>query len=199
MIDAKQFNLLPCVEKKSWLSAKRALIIIVAYLLLLLLATGFLSMSERASNKAVQNTQQAVEHITKQLQQYIGDKRHLSAVLPGPMVLDAEGFYKEFNALSELDVPDLWLTQVVIDRSNRFIKITGEMTSSDQLNQLLDFLSRNKIFHHYHFKGIEVSEEFLPHIPRSKIKQASDLQVPQIYHFVVQTTEIKKNSKWRGH
>lgn len=194
MMDAKQFNLLSYVQKKSWFGAKLSLLIVVIYLLVLILLTIVLTQSKREINQEVVSVKQNTTQLAQQFQQYIGKDRQLVAVSPSPVELDSEGFYKEFQALSTLDIPNLWLTQIIIDRGQRFIKITGDMASTDKLNQLLKFLGANKVFKEYYFQGIEVSEDFLPPIPKSMRKQADELEVPKIYHFVVQTTEIKKNS-----
>lgn len=193
-MDAKQFNLLSYVQKKSWFGAKLSLLIVVIYLLVLILLTIVLTQSKREINQEVVSVKQNTTQLAQQFQQYIGKDRQLVAVSPSPVELDSEGFYKEFQALSTLDIPNLWLTQIIIDRGQRFIKITGDMASTDKLNQLLKFLGANKVFKEYYFQGIEVSEDFLPPIPKSMRKQADELEVPKIYHFVVQTTEIKKNS-----
>lgn len=195
MIDARQFNLLPHVEKKRWLTAKISLFVILIYAMALfavyLLARLDHAEIDRKISAAENNTTQAVA----QLKQYLSTKGQLAAVLPSSVVLDSQGFYKEFNALSKIKISGLWLTRVIIDRDTHYVKITGDMTSTGKLNQLLDFLGKNTEFKQYHFKGIEVSEEFLPNIQKAARKKAEELKIPKIYRFTVQTTAIKSNSK----
>ena len=194
MIDAKQFNLLSHVEKKSWLSAKMSLSIVIIYALLLIFLYVTMVVSTHEVNQKIITAKDKSAQSVLQLEQYLTEKGELAAVLPSLVVLDSQGFYKEFKALSDLNISGLWLTRIIIDRDKHYVKITGDMTSTDKLNQLLNFLGENEMFKEYHFKGIEVSEEFLPKITKSLRKQASELKIPKIYHFVVQTTSIKKKN-----
>jgi hypothetical protein len=193
MSTTKSFNLLPYVHQKMLLTARSALIIVFIFIFVLLMIYGFEARQYSKLDDQVVLLDKSIRESTQSLQQYLlaQHKGGLVAVLPDSLSRESSGFYDEFQALSDIKIENLWLTQVTINRSQPLVRFKGEMTTADKFQQFSLFLSQNAIFRDTDFKGVQVEKSNLPTVSSASGKK---MQAPKLFNFIAETRPIKRHA-----
>ena len=195
MSNAASFDLLKFVERRPTLSAGKILSIVI--LCAVVMMGYFLFQTERFRHGTEESSkiELTINQLTQTLQPLLqqGASNPLIGVLLSGSPQSEQGFYPEFEALSHVSVPGVWLKDVVIRRHPAFIKITGAMDAPDKLDQLLKQLALQPAFKNIQFIGVDVGKGLLPDVPEQYREEVKQLKLPFFYRFTIQTTPLKKS------
>lgn len=190
MSNVATFNLLSFVESKPWLSAKKIMLIVILFAAILFGYGIFQSMHiENIKNHLA--AEEAQLHASTQAMQslvYPPSKGALIDITTLNLTEVRQDFYAQFLALSRLNIPGLWLKEVVIKRDPFFVQIKGSTNSTEKLNQLVQQLMEQPEFQHIQFQGVNVVPELFKDVPKEYQQELASFKLPTIYHFVIQTT-----------
>lgn len=197
MSNVASFNLLKFVEHKPILNAKKIVITAIVFALVLLGYIAFqwlriVNMTETITAEALN-----IQQLKLALQPRVHQRGNNPLVDVTALHLNEnrQDFYREFEALSQINIPGLWLTEVTINRNPHRIKIKGAMDSSGKLDKLLQQLSQQPVFEKITFKGIEIYPEHFQNIPKEYQQELRQLKLPTLYHFIIQTTPFQSPEK----
>lgn len=194
---AAQFNLLKFVEHKPQLSANRIVAIIILFIVVIMSYFFFQVNQFRHDAENAEKLEQNMAQMVLALQPLLqkGEGNALKSVLLIDPRMNKKGFYPEFEALSNLQVKDLWLRDVQINRAPSTIKMIGAMDSPAKLDELLKQIALQSVFKNIEFLGVRVNKGMLPDLPEKYQKEAKKLKIPDFYHFIIQTTAIIQQEK----
>lgn len=185
-------NFLTFVQCRPWLSAKKIILIVIFFTIAVSvgLCIQKINTADKIAATAIHQARMAQEIIAWQSRPHPVSNNPLVNIALQPLTASQAGFYAPFEALTHLDIPGLWLTEIILDNDLPLLRIQGTMDAAEKLNDLLAQLKRQPAFQAVKFKGIRVAPKRLPTIPKEHEQELKQLKLPVFYDFILQTTPL---------